>query len=157
MVGVDIEPQPHYCGDEFYQADALEYLLEHGHKYDAIHASPPCQKYTGMRNITMARFGHVPDHPDLIGVTRAALEKSGKPYIIENVQNAPLHTQFTLCGSALGLPHLARHRLFESNIMFWNIPKCNHVQEEYTIGIYGEQPDGRRVSYKKTGCVELLD
>lgn len=23
VVGVDIEPQPHYCGDEFVQADAL--------------------------------------------------------------------------------------------------------------------------------------
>lgn len=38
VVGVDIKPQPNYCGDEFYQADALNYPLE---GFDAYHASPP--------------------------------------------------------------------------------------------------------------------
>ena len=45
IVGVDIVPQPHYLF-EFVQADALEYLAEHGQAFDAIHASPPCQGYS---------------------------------------------------------------------------------------------------------------
>ena len=40
VTGVDHKPQPRYIGEEFVQADALEYLAEHGHDYDAIHASP---------------------------------------------------------------------------------------------------------------------
>ena len=26
--------------------DAIAYVIEHGHKFDAIHLSPPCQWYT---------------------------------------------------------------------------------------------------------------
>jgi len=46
VVGVDIELQPNYIGDEFYQADALEFIQAHGHEFDVIHASPPCQAYS---------------------------------------------------------------------------------------------------------------
>ena len=42
VVGVDIEPQKNYPF-EFHQADALLFIREHGHEFDAIHASPPCQ------------------------------------------------------------------------------------------------------------------
>lgn len=45
VTGVDVEPQPLNPG-KVIVADALEYLAEHGHEYDAIHASPPCQRYT---------------------------------------------------------------------------------------------------------------
>ena len=30
VTGVDIEPQPNYIGDAFYQADAVEFIREHG-------------------------------------------------------------------------------------------------------------------------------
>lgn len=145
IVGVDNRPQPHYPF-EFHQADALEYCREHGAEFDVIHASPPCQKYTGMRNISLARFGKAPEHPDLIEPTRQELKRTGKHYIIENVQNAPLLTQIILCGVALGLPHLARHQHFESSILLF-APKCNHRSANYVIGVYGDAPDGRRVSY----------
>jgi DNA (cytosine-5)-methyltransferase 1 len=147
VVGVDNQPQPHYPF-EFHEADALEYLAEHGHEYDAISASPPCQAYTGMRRITLARFGAAPEHPDLIAAVREALIATGRPYVIENVQNSPLITQIILCGAALGLPHVARHRHFESNVMLF-APKCGHLAEDFTIGVYGERPDGRRVSYRQ--------
>lgn len=41
VVGVDIDPQPNYPF-EFHQANAIEFVREHGHEFDAIHASPPC-------------------------------------------------------------------------------------------------------------------
>lgn len=48
VVGVDISPQPNYCGDYFIQADAMDvlatdYVISSG--YHAVHASPPCQAY----------------------------------------------------------------------------------------------------------------
>lgn len=69
---------------EFHQADAIEFVREHGHEFDAIHASPPCQAYSGTQKIQNN------DHPDLIGPTRDALEATGVPYVIENVPGAPL-------------------------------------------------------------------
>lgn len=148
VVGVDIKPQPHYPF-AFCQGDALEYCAAHGHEYDAIHASPPCQAYTGIRAITIARYGRAPDHPDLVSVTRAVLETTGVVWVIENVQNSPLKTQVILCGAALGLVHLARHRHFECNVLLANPPRCAHRSNQYTIAVYGERPDGRRVSYRQ--------
>ena len=145
IVGVDIKPMPRYPF-EFHQADALEYCMEHGHEFDVIHASPPCQAYTGLRHLTLARYGKAPHHPDLINLVRRSLLETNKTFIIENVQFSPLATQFILCGAAFGLSHLARHRHFESNFMFMNVPLCKHKSNEYTIGVYGNKPDGRRVS-----------
>ena len=68
VTGVDNRPMPRYCGDEFHQADALQFLAEHGREFDVIHASPPCQAYSAANNI----HGRT-DHPDLVGATRDAL------------------------------------------------------------------------------------
>jgi DNA (cytosine-5)-methyltransferase 1 len=148
VVGVDNRPQPHYPF-EFHQADALEFCTQHGREFDVIHASPPCQNYTMWRAVNLKRWGDVPQHPDLIAVTRQALLDTGRLYVIENVQNSPLKTQVILCGASLGLPHLARHRHFESSILFFNVPKCSHYSAAYTVGVYGWRPDGHRVSNKQ--------
>ena len=66
VVGVDIVAQPRYPF-EFHQGNALEYVAKHGHEFDAIHASPPCQAYSVQTN-PMYRG----NHPDLIAPTRAA-------------------------------------------------------------------------------------
>src|SRR3990167_3954569 len=84
VVGVDIEPQPHYCGDEFYQADALTYSLS---GYDAYHASPPCQAYSRLRYLPWLKNK---EYPALIDTTRNLLVATGKPWVIENVADAPL-------------------------------------------------------------------
>ena len=122
VVGVDIEPQPRYCGDEFIQADAIEFLARHAREFDVIHASPPCQRYS-----TITRTAGTQDnHADLIAITRTFLLASGKPYIIENVETAPLINPLLLCGTMFGLPFL-RHRLFETNppIYFAPAPCCH--------------------------------
>ena len=149
IVGLDNRPMPRYPFT-FVQADALEYLAEHGREFDVIHASPPCQAYTGMRRLTLSRFGvcHT-KHPDLIAVTRKALIETDRPYLIENVQGAPLQTQVILCGAAFGLAHLARHRHFECSLLLPNPPQCAHYGNEYTLCVIGNRPDGRRVSYRQ--------
>jgi len=147
VVGVDNKPQPHYAGDEFIQADALEYGAAHGAEFDAIHASPPCQKYSAMQNVNAAQ-GRKNNHPDLIPETRRILEDSSKPFVIENVQGAPLRTQFILCGHSLGLVRLARHRHFESNVFVPRI-KCTHRCVDGLIGVYGKRSDGHRTGLKR--------
>lgn len=110
VTGVDIAPQPHYPY-EFVQADALEFLAQHWWKFDAIHASPPCQKFSKM---TRCRPGLADTLPDLVTPTRAHLDFYNKPYVIENVPGAPLKAPIMLCGTMFGL-ELYRHRLFECN------------------------------------------
>jgi DNA (cytosine-5)-methyltransferase 1 len=108
VVGVDIKNQPRYCGDEFFQMDAIEYLKKHGHKYDVIHASPPCQAYGKTKHLAG-------NHPKLIKEVRDLLIKTGKPYIIENVPGAPLNNPLLLNAAMFGMLVL-RDRLFESNL-----------------------------------------
>lgn len=128
VVGVDIEPQPRYPF-EFHQSDALEYLsrliesCEIG-KFDAIHASPPCQgNLHGLNAANRARKRTV-EHEDFIPGTRELCERSGLPYVIENIEGARLYNAAKLCGSAFGLD-VQRHRYFESNIVLFG-SGCRH-------------------------------
>jgi DNA (cytosine-5)-methyltransferase 1 len=117
VVGVDINPQPNYPFEHMV-ADALGFPLD---GFDAVHASPPCQSFTAYR-----RKGHgVGDgYPDLVDATRAKLQASGLPYIIENVPGAPLRNWVQVCGTGLDLD-VQRHRWFESNIPLFGVP-CAH-------------------------------
>lgn len=128
VVGVDIEPQPNYCGDEFMQADAiavLEQLAEWGKfcpelgvsggggsyvlgEISGIHASPPCQLRSRTHRINSR------EHPELIEPTRELLQQTGLPYVIENVKGAPLRDPEILEGQMFGL-NTHRPRLFETN------------------------------------------
>jgi DNA (cytosine-5)-methyltransferase 1 len=137
VVGVDHKPQPRYAGDEFVQGDALEYCREHGHEFDAIHASPPCQAYSRLQVLWRN------DHPDLVGETRSALLAIGKPYVIENVVGAPLVNATLLCGTMFGLGladgrgYLRRHRLFESPFVSLLTAPCSHPTGRRAVGVYG--------------------
>jgi hypothetical protein len=120
VVGVDIEPQPHYPY-EFHQADALEFPLD---GYDAIHASPPCQLFSRITGVCGDRSAH----PNLIPAVRERLAAAGVPYVIENVEDAApeLRDYIRLCGSSFGLD-VRRHRLFEMGC--WApllVPPCAH-------------------------------
>lgn len=134
--GIDIEPQPRYPF-HFTQADAIAYVREHGYKYDAVHASPPCQAHTKAQRIR----GNT--HIDLIDDTRDALNELGKPYIIENVVGAPLREDLMLCGGMFGL-RTYRHRIFE--ISGFDIPQPPHPEHVAPVTKMGRPPvDGENM------------
>ena len=115
-------------GDTFLPSLALD-------SFDAIHASPPCQAYSAM---SWHPQNAMLEHPDLVEATRDFLIESGKPYVIENVEHAPLIDPVRLCGSSFGLP-IRRHRLFETN---WPLigPPCAHGQhrKQFKVWRHGE-------------------
>lgn len=116
IIGVDIEPQVNYPF-QFIQMDAIEFLRTQDlSSFDVIHASPPCQRFSGVQALSKARNNSYKEHPDLIAPTRELLQKSGKPYVIENVVGAPLIAPITLCGAMFEGLRVYRHRLFESNV-----------------------------------------
>lgn len=106
--------------DETIQADALEFLRTEGHKYDAIHASFPCQRWAANGANPAAD-----KHRDLITRGRDLLNAMCKPWVMENVKTAPLRQDLVLCGTHFNLYaidtdgtklYLKRHRVFESNV-----------------------------------------
>lgn len=126
VTGVDINMQPNYPF-AFINGNAVEYLRMYGHRFDAIHASPPCQAYSGTWRIRQN------EHPDLIPVVRELLMTLGKPWVIENVPGAPLHDPIELCGAMFGL-RTYRHRLFESNIDLVAPTHPQHVARQAKMG-----------------------
>lgn len=127
VVGVDINPQPNYPF-RFMEGDALRFLAEVAEHcgFDVIHASPPCQHFTKYGN-------NVKDirerYEDLVEPTRDLLIATGLPYVIENVERAPLIDPVKLCGSMFdgkGTNDIQRHRLFESNLPLAAPSRCDH-------------------------------
>ena len=108
VVGVDVEKQKRYPFD-FIHADVFDVIEDLAPEFDAIHASPPCLAYVdeGHRYRT--------NHPDLIPQTREALQSLGKPWVIENVDTAPLRNPMMLCGTMFPGVRVIRHRMFESS------------------------------------------
>lgn len=139
VVGVDIKPQPRYPYT-FVQADALEFFAAHWSEFDAYHASPPCQAHSALARSNPHTYA------DFIPQTRAMFAATGRPWVIENVEGAPLIDPITLCGSMFDLGtdeyELRRHRLFESNIPLTQ-PACRHGGRP-VIGVYGGKARLRR-------------
>lgn len=116
----------------------------------AVHASPPCQLYSEITRIFDRRSDGF-EHPDLVGPTREALERLGLPYIIENVENAPLDpSAVLLCGSMFDPPlDVRRHRRFETN---WRLQPpmwgCRHKlwSPRYRSADYRGRKSGKLMS-----------
>lgn len=111
VVGIDIEPQPRYPYT-FFHADVMELDPEWIAEYFcAVHASPPCQGYTELRHLYTTN-----EHPLLIEPTRLLLQKTGLPYIIENVDDArtELVDPIVLCGLMFPPLRVIRDRWFET-------------------------------------------
>jgi DNA (cytosine-5)-methyltransferase 1 len=144
VVGVDIEPQPNYPF-EFRSLDALALLTKWSRgargfaigpglsepigRFDAIHASPPCQMYSrNMKHLSGPQ-------PMLIEPIRELLVATGLPWVIENVEGSPLPDTddlfgrhgIILCGTSFGMK-IWRHRWFETSFPVTERPACNHSQ-----------------------------
>ncbi|MFH8696738.1 SAM-dependent methyltransferase [Streptomyces chartreusis] len=130
VVGVDIAPQPRYPFT-FVQAEAVAFIREHGAEFDFIHASPPCQHDSDCQRIR----GNA--HPDLIAPTRAALESTGRPWVIENVRGAlpKLCGPVMLCGPMFGV-ETYRHRYFEAGgrLHLSQLPHTAHAIPQAKMG-----------------------
>lgn len=127
-----------------HKGDAVAFLREHGHRFDAIHASPPCQHASaGTRSL---RKNNGAQYPRLIEPLRALLLELERPYVMENVRGADLIDPITLCGCMFDLRavdtdgitlHMQRPRLFESNIDLRAPRSCDHSSHAWVGGSYG--------------------
>jgi DNA (cytosine-5)-methyltransferase 1 len=151
VVGVDTAAArlKHYPF-ESHQADAIAYALQHGHEYDAIHASPTCTGYT---RGTAAIPDRLTRYDRLIAVTREALDIVGRPYIIENVADArsELRNPALLCGRMFGLQAtdedgtrlvMDRHRLFE--LSGFSLLTPEHLPHDRSLQVAGSYGGARR-------------
>lgn len=123
VIGVDHKPQPDYAGDEFIQTDAIKWMIKNRRRFDAVWASPPCQAHSLLTKGNRGK-GLWDNHQDLIPATRRALERTEKPWVMENVPQAPMRIDLELCGLMFGL-NLFRHRIFEMH--GFTVPQPEHV------------------------------
>lgn len=137
VTGVDIKHGKRYPF-KYLRLNVMELQPSDLAEYDLIHASPPCQTHSITKNLRIAQ-GKQTDKLDLIEPTRALLQASGKPYVIENVPGAPLFKPILLCGSAFDLK-VRRHRLFESNVELKGTV-CDHKKQGRPVGVYGSMRD----------------
>lgn len=138
IVGVDIRRQPNYPFP-FVQGDAIHPPVDLA-RFDAIHASPPCQRYSA---ITPTKIRD--QHPDLYEPTRDLLVANGRPWVIENVMGSPYRQGAVLCGSMFG-KRFRRHRMFEASFAMLT-PSCDHRGQGPVVGVYGH---GGRVDWTKS-------
>lgn len=133
VLGIDIKPQPRYCGDWFIQASALDCDYELLALFDLIHASPPCQAYS-KASATARKRGK--QYPDLIPQTRQLLAAACLPFVMENVESAPVRADICLDGTMFGLG-VIRRRIFETNIPNMpRYPKPSKIEGSVGAGDY---------------------
>ena len=110
---------------------------------DFIWASPPCQAYTYASKKARNKGKK---YPDMVAFTREMLNRTGKPYVIENVTTAPIRKDLFLCGEMFGLK-VIRHRAFE--IRGFECIKLQHrkhkgkVKDGFYVTVAGHGGDGK--------------
>lgn len=164
VVGVDIEPQPHYPF-EFHQADAFEYLDAHWHEFDVIAGSPPCYAHS----VTSAIHGDRRGDGWMLGAVRAQVRQYSRPWVLECTPGAFMPGAITLCGTEFGLCapdedgkmlYLKRHRLFQSSLPLWGAGGCSCKRAEiggnYGGGWGGANPRQRLRAGRRGGYVPKM-
>jgi hypothetical protein len=140
VIGVDIEPQPGYPGDEFWQMDGLR-LLEKMLRTpfgtgwtELVWQSWPCQEGNTATAGNRAR-GIKDDHEQFIPRARELSDKIGIPYVIEQPTSSRkdlIRRDLTLCmdtfKGALPPPWVQKHRSFE--LSGFTVPQPPHVKHE---------------------------
>jgi len=125
VIGIDINPQPRYPY-LFIQADVLAFLAEFAawvaEHVTLVDASPPCQAHSRAWKIQQRQ------HPRLIAPTRELIIATGRPYVIENVEEArsELLEPVLLCGAMFPGLHTYRHRLLEAG--GWTLTAPEHPE-----------------------------
>jgi len=162
IVGVDINPQPHYPY-RFSHTDAVGYLAEliwseSIYDYDAIHLSPPCQAFTRASHLRTAQGG-VSKYADLLTPVLELLRDVEVPWVVENVPGAPgMDGAVVECGSAYGLG-VRRHRLFLSNLPLVG-SGCDHKSQGRPWGVYhvmnDQVPQGGRTALTLEHGLEVM-
>lgn len=139
VVGVDIEPQPEYPF-AFIRGDACRPPVRLD-AFDFVWASPPCQAHS----IAARRWKNAgKEYPDRVAETRALLESSGVPFVMENVPGAPLRRDLVLSGGMFGR-NVKRDRIFEIHGFRAERPKRRrHIEPLCTVAGHG----GNSRSYK---------
>jgi DNA (cytosine-5)-methyltransferase 1 len=148
VYGVDIVKRPRNPHPTA-KADALKFLDRWWHRFDAVHASPPCHDHSSLAHLT-GNDGT----GDLLTLTLKALAPLPIPWVVENVEGAaPLMPDaLTLCGTEFGLKitdrkgltrWLKRHRLFASNVLLMGAGGCS-CGGRPVIGVYGHGGGDRR-------------
>jgi hypothetical protein len=148
VIGVDIEPQPGYPGDEFWQVDGLkvlgdllgEYSLPHRNwargvfRPDIIWQSWPCQEGNTATAGNRAR-GIADTHEQFIPRARELSDKIGIPYVLEQPTSSRkglIRRDLTLCMDTfkgeLPPPWVQKHRSFE--LSGFTVPQPEHVKHE---------------------------
>ena len=156
VTSIDKDPQPRNPADVVHQRNVMDLGVDYFAGFDAIHASPPCQFGTALRHAPRTKK----DHLNLIPPIRDRLKRSGRPFIIENVEAVRGHliNPIRLCGSMFGLGsagyHLERHRLFESNVAIAAPGACRH--QKPVIGIYGAHARCRAASAGGRGTRDFV-
>ena len=122
---------------EFIKADAFEVLADVAFmsRFDAIHASWPCQAHS----IASKYKGVAGRHEDLLTPGRKAMQATGLPWVIENVPGSPMRADYLLCGCMFGLPGLRRERWFETSWRGFSMNLC-HDHREPVITVAGHGP-----------------
>jgi len=123
IVGIDIRDMPEYPF-EFVKADIFKMGYINYNYFDFIWASPPCQAWCDATQ-------NKKNHPKLVKPIRNLLLKTNKPFVIENVQLAPIRHDLMLCGTMFNLK-IFRHRYFEIHGFKAYQPK--HFKHKTIIG-----------------------
>ncbi|MFF9039557.1 DNA methylase [Streptomyces sp. NPDC014892] len=148
--GCDIADRPRYPFP-YHRGDALEYLAHliatgEIERYTLVHASPPCQAGCALTVGTNRSQGWGGTHQDLVAPTRALLDRTGLPYVIEQPNGkATIRKDLSLCGEMFALGVL-RHRNFE--LGRWSTAKPAHPRHRgYVRGHrHGVHRDGPYVA-----------
>jgi len=113
VTGIDIKDQPEYPF-RFIKMDATKVTLDVLKEFDFIWASPPCQLFSIARNLGNAQ-GNKCSALNLIPETRELLEKSGKPFVIENVPFSVI--SLNISGFIMCMPLKANECNFEPGFL----------------------------------------
>ena len=171
ITGVDRNWQPRYVGDDFFQADAMEVLLDEPfiRSFHFLHLSPPCQKFSPTRTLNPnAEHRRI----DLLTPSLKLIKQlyPDKLVVIENVPQAPMYSRkdqiLRLCASSFpghtgfdARRLLHRHRIFRLRNLSVPQVRCNHNGFK-PLGVYGalnsEAPGGGEMAANMGEAQKLM-